>query len=235
VATKLSKPLTEKEIITLAEMLSHFPSEKAMSFEAVDGFFTALHCSPNRTGPGDYLSLIWGDETGTLEAPFEAVQELHHFMELLMRHWNEVGCRFQEPLFTPYLWVDETTGKAQGTDWAKGFLTGTQLAQGFEAILQDEKENENFFPIFALAYEHEAPPNIKPFRESAQFTEERDALIDLLCLGVTAIYHYFSPHRKAKKEQEERNPPKDKTKRHDMCYCGSGISYKKCCLQPLFH
>ncbi|MCH9756023.1 MAG: UPF0149 family protein [Gammaproteobacteria bacterium] len=234
----LSKPLSEKELDNLSDTLSNFAHEKAMSLEEVDGLFAAFHCSPEMTSFNDFLSVVWGDETGEEGPPFEDTKKLNQFINLLMRLWNDIGRRFQEEAFFPYFSLDEGTGEAKGNEWAKGFLRGSRIAGGFEEMMDDEDESGSFLAIFVLAHEHDEDPELKPFEEEIT-PEKREDLIVLLCAGVTRIYRYFVPHRKAiARNAREKNTIKhtsNKLGRNDPCHCGSGLKYKKCCLQSTIH
>ncbi len=237
-SSPLSKPLSEKELDNLSATLSSFPHGKAMSLEEVDGFFAAFHCSPEMTSFNNFLSDVWGDETGEEGPPFEDTKKLNQFINLLMRLWNDVGRRFQEKAFLPHLDVDEETGEAKGKAWAKGFLRGSRIAGGFEEMMHDEDESGSFLAIFVLAHEHDEDPELRPFKEDIT-SKKREDLIVLLCAGVTRIYRYFAPHRKAiARNAREKNTIKhtsSKLGRNDPCHCGSGLKYKKCCLQPTIH
>ena len=99
----LSKPMTEHEKDELLDMLSELPHENAMNLEEVDGYFAALHACPEMISLDDYLSEIWGDDTGEMEAPFKNAAELNAFFQLLMLYWNDVGKRFEEDVYIPCL------------------------------------------------------------------------------------------------------------------------------------
>jgi uncharacterized protein len=235
---KMPKPLSEKELDQLSSILSSFPHEKAMTLEEVDGFFAAFHCCPEITPFSEILPDIWGDETGEEDAPFKSTEEFNQFLDLLLRYWNHVGQRFQEEVFFPTLLQDNETEEVKGNEWAQGFLRGTYIAGGFQELMEDENEGGCFIPIFVLAYEHDANPELRPFKESIP-PEERETLLALLCAGVTRIYHYFSSHRKAYAQKDkEKNTIRNsanKIGRNDPCYCGSGIKYKKCCWHVTLH
>ena len=231
----MSKSLSEKELYQLADILDEIDNDNAMSLEEVDGLFAAMHCSPEMVPPSDFLSDIWGDETGEEDAPFEDMDEINHFLNLLMRYMNDVGKRFQEELFFPRLAIDEETGSAQGNDWAKGFLKGVRITGSFGEMIESEEEGGCFIPIFILAHEHDENLELRPFKEDIE-PEKKEELIGHLCGAINRIYRYLAPHRKAyARHASGKNPIKSNKKigRNDPCSCGSGLKYKKCCLKLL--
>lgn len=234
----LSKPLSEDEIQKLEDMLSGFNSESAMTIEGVDGLFAAFHCSPHMVPFNDYLSLIWGDETGKSNAPFKSPEDLQNFITLLMRYWNEVGRRFGNEIFFPHLLTDKKTGKAKGNDWAKGFIKGAQIAGGFEGIMESEDEGGTFLPIFILAYEHNDDASLRPYKEKISY-KKREALFLALAACVTRIYHILKSARIEEagraRERVTSRRTEEKVGRNDPCPCGSGIKHKKCCLNITIH
>lgn len=229
----LSRKLSEDEMDELSSILSGFTHEKAMSLEEVDGFFTAIHCSPTMISINHFLSDIWGDETGEEEAPFENIEELNHFLNLLMRFWNDVGNRCNEEIFLPVMELDQETGLVKGNEWARGFLRGAGISGGFKEMMKNENEGGSFIPIFALAHEHDEDPRSRSFQQPLT-QEKREEIIAYLSAGVTRIYRYFASHRKrhAKMERESHTIRRvsEKSGRNDPCSCGSGLKYKKCCL-----
>jgi uncharacterized protein len=202
--------------------------------EELDGFFAAFCCSPEVLSVHDFLSDIWGDETGEEDMPFDSIEELNQFLNLLMRYKREVGKRFKEEIFFPKLLLDEKKAQVKGNKWAQGFLRGGQISDSLEEIMNNEEVSGCLVAILALAYEHHEDVELRPYEEEVT-PEQREKLLISLCVGVTGIYRYFFPHRKAyAKMAKEKNTLKNQKRRlgrNDPCYCGSGIKYKRCCLQ----
>ncbi|HIO61660.1 MAG TPA: YecA family protein, partial [Deltaproteobacteria bacterium] len=121
----MKNSLNESDYDELETCLSRFKSDRAMNLEEVDGFFTALICSPEITPPSVYLNEIWGGGEMPDDELFNTSEELQRFINLIMSHWNIVVKKLSEDeVFLPVL-LEESRGTAEGNDWAKGFIRGT--------------------------------------------------------------------------------------------------------------
>jgi uncharacterized protein len=102
----------------------------------------------------------------------------------------------------------------------------------------DEKHGGWIAPIFALADEHNADPEMRPYKKAIS-TEEREKLIVGAAAAVTGIYRYFEARRLGEREPFDnvttfrRAVPK--IGRNDPCPCGSGKKFKQCCGRTTLH
>jgi len=93
-------------------------------------------------------------------------------------------------------------------------------------------------PIFALAFEHDPDPEMRPYPEPMN-DEQRLELIAAMAAGAMKIFRYFEQHRRFSAQESyrtgtyRRDAPK--VGRNLPCPCGSGKKYKKCCRSPKFH
>jgi uncharacterized protein len=168
----MDTPLSDTEYDQLESILSQFEDKNVMNLETIDGFFTALICSPEMTQPSIYLKEIWGDKGIPANTAFKNDTDIQDFMSLIMRHWNTVVKKLNaEEVFLPFLFED-SDGNAKGNDWAKGFVRGMQLHQEDWAKLSDDEENGgSLVPILALAHENDPDPKLRPYKEPVN--EER--------------------------------------------------------------
>ncbi len=226
----MDTPLSDTEYDQLESILSQFEDKNVMNLETIDGFFTALICSPEMTQPSIYLKEIWGDKGIPANTAFKNNTDIQDFMSLIMRHWNTVVKKLNaEEVFLPFLFED-SDGNAKGNDWAKGFVRGMQLHQEDWAKLSDDEENGgSLVPILALAHENDPDPKLRPYKEPVN-EERREQLIMGLAAGAMNIYKYFEPHRRmpiSTGNTFRRDTPK--VGRNEPCPCGSGRKYKRCC------
>lgn len=84
-----SEPLTDAELERLGSILNRFSDKRAMNLEQIDGFLSALICSPDLVPPSEYLPKIWEGDV-VLEEGFAAQPMLKDFLSLFMRHWNAI-------------------------------------------------------------------------------------------------------------------------------------------------
>lgn len=229
----MNAPLSEEEYDKLESMLNQFNDKNVMNLEAIDGFFTALICSPEIIPPSVYLKEIWGEDGIPANPAILSVQHTQDFVSLLMRHWNMVQGRLtDDDVFVPLL-LSDAEGKVYGNDWSKGFLQGMKLDQdNWSELFHSNDNSEWLVPMLALAHEHDPDPEMRPYKEPVS-EERRDDLIACLSYGVEKIYKHFEPYRRMVASNMRdtntfrRNTPK--VGRNDPCPCGSGRKYKKCC------
>src|ERR1035438_7482812 len=102
-----SQPLTDAELERLGSILKRFGDKRAMNLEQIDGFLSALICSPDLVPPSEYLPKIWGDDM-VLEDEFSAKPMLEDLLSLIMRHWNTIVDTLNSgEVYLPLLLEDE--------------------------------------------------------------------------------------------------------------------------------
>ena len=80
-------------------------------------------------------------------------------------------------------------------------------------------------PIMILDHEHDPDPTMRP---PPIPPEKRVEILQLMIAGLTQIYRYFEPFRRAVVQMPLRRQG-PKVGRNDPCPCGSGRKYKQCC------
>ncbi len=232
--------MSDSDYDQLNDFLDLFQHEKAMNLETLDGFFTALHCSPETPSSDIYLSEIWGGAEIPDEEAFQNEQESTIFVELLLRHWNDVQHRLKnEEVFLPILLSDEPGESGTGNDWAIGFMRGTEYCRDeWMDLMNNEEEGGAFVTIFALSHENHPDPEMRPYKEPVS-DELREKLLVSLSVGVMHTYRYFEPQRKmaAQLAKHKKTFQREQAKvgRNAPCPCGSGKKYKKCCGAVALH
>jgi uncharacterized protein len=231
-----NQPITDAEYDRMASILSRFRAERAMNLEMLDGFFAALICGPDTVLPSEYLPEIWGGEMADQDL---AQPELMQFLDLAMRHWNMISHTLHsEDVYLPLLLEDEQ-GITHANDWARGFMRGMFLRHGdWIELVNNEERGGPLVPIFALANEHHADPEMRPYKGPID-AQQREKLIVGVAAGVTSIYRYFAPHRRAAVREARENTTYRRTVqkigRNDPCSCGSGKKFKHCCGKITLH
>jgi uncharacterized protein len=205
-----------------------------MGIETRDGYLSALACSPVLSLPSEFFAAALGGYV------FADDREANEIVSLLIRYWNAINDGLQQSLLNkkdvyipPLLDLDFEQNSFQGNIWAKGFERGFEMHhedEGLQALIRDEEQGGSLVAIMAFAHENDPDPELRPSIKP----EKRDELLGLMIAGLNKIYAYLAPYRhKATQMLESSNMPYErnmpKIGRNDLCYCGSGKKYKRCC------
>lgn len=186
-----------------------------MTLEELDGFLTALVVGPEPIMPSEYIPEIWGTPDG--EGPiFEDDQQLDYFMTLLMRHWNAIGRRLAGLQFHLPLIEKGGDGATEGMAWARGFTRAMVMRpQAWAPILQDD--NGLAFIACITFLDRNAP------KEPAEAPSlPRAQVLEGLPIAILGLYQFGRGQRAGLGRRR-------KVGRNELCPCGSGRKYKRCC------
>lgn len=196
-------PLTDAELATLDAFLDRAGGEIG-TIEMLDGFFTALVVGPEPIMPSGYLPSILGDPADPDSAGFATMEEAQAILSLLMRHWNHLAGTLSAGGYWDPL-VAEDEADHPGSDWAKGFLAGVDLARAaWSPYINDEQRAGALVPIFVLAYEDHPDPEL---RAPTLTPEKRDELLLLVVAGISRMYQDLRTPPAAKRRTGNRARP----------------------------
>lgn len=226
------RPLTDQELDELDELLFRIGGSDAMNVEELDGFQCALITCPEMVRIAEYMPKILGviPEDAAL-LPTE--KTLNRLLELMMQNWNCIVAELQSEGFHTPLLIRDEKGMAKGTDWANGFLTGTDLRRhAWGKLFEDENEFAPMIPIFALAYENHPDKTLRPYKKKIG-KKLRSKLIAGAAAAVKVLYERrlqaLHGNPQVETAAKTRRQRRAKVGRNDPCYCGSGKKYKNCC------
>ena len=196
-------------------LVSRQVPETTMPFEMLDGFLTALVIAPEMVMPSVYLREIWGTEDGSGPI-WDSQVQLQYFMELMGKHWNAIAAR--RSANSPHMPEIGYDGSEElGRGWAEGFVMGAYLSgNALDRLLKDKNAGPLALQILALAAGDDELPD-----------DDREEIVDDLPEIVRAIATYW---RDAPAVPVRQMPERvQKVGRNELCPCGSGKKYKKCC------
>ena len=143
-------PLTEEELSSLDDLLTHLPADASMTLDGMDGFLTALLVGPVSLATlktSDWLPTIWGGDQEPAPAPFGSNQKRKRTTVLVLRHLRSIEAALSGPsdAWEPVFSVAEVPGTqgeelADATDWCMGFLAASDLAPDAWAPLQADAD-----------------------------------------------------------------------------------------------
>ena len=182
-----ASPLSETEIDTLDSFLSEL-SGPIRSLEGLDGLICALTCAPTPVDYDQYMSAVLGADAFADKKQGTAIEKL------VKQHQASVKAGLNETLatetlYTPALLVDED-GKAQGNQWALGFLLGVSMTEGDWAdFTKGDEIARLLLPMMILAHEHHPDPQMRP---SPIPNEGRDEILYMMTNSLALIYAHFN-------------------------------------------
>ena len=216
------------------EVLDHFlMSDRAppdsMMLSDLDGFLTGIVIGPELVLPSEWMPVIWGGE-----APeFADAAEAKAVLGAIMSRYNEIIRQIAADTFAPIFWTRD--GTVIAADWAEGCLQAILLrADAWGPLFKSKRDGHLLLPILALCGdEHGASLlGLPPDEEDRIMAEVTDFIPDC----VTAIAKYWRtkgstqismPLLHSRPTSPNQSPPK--IGRNQLCQCGSGKKFKKCC------
>jgi uncharacterized protein len=222
------EPVTDAELDRLGDFLKSCKGGRAVNVEQLDGFFAALIAGPEVVMPSEYNREVFGGEMSDA-CEFRSLDEANEILGLMMRHWNTIAATLnKDEVYVPLLLEDEN-GMVQGNDWARGFMRGMHMRHdGWAELVNDDKHGGCLIPMMMLCHEHDEDPEMRP---KPITPEKREEVIVHMAAGLLQAYQYFRERRQAGASARASKPRSTTPKlgRNEMCPCGSGKKYKKCC------
>jgi uncharacterized protein len=226
-------PLSDEELDELDQFLiSDATPEECMDIAMLDGFFTALVIGPNTIMPSQWLPAVWG-ETEEDAMAFKSAEQMQHIVGLVMRMYNDRVQDLQEGIdeYEPLIYQSEHEGRTIPIldEWCMGFIRAIQLdPEGWQPLVEVEPEDTGgglLTPMLLYGTEE----GWDQLRENEALADRHQDFADAIAPCVLGIRDYWLPQRK---EAATYRRESTKVGRNDLCPCGSGKKYKKCCGSP---
>jgi uncharacterized protein len=219
------------EFDELTRKLVDVTEGRAMHMVTVEGFFAALIVGPALVAPSEWLPRVWDREGGTTAPEVSNPAELRDITDLVMRFYNTMATRLAdrviedyEPLFPP--------GSLEGTAlWCAGFLRGMEFDPE-EWKRRIRAEPGWFAPILL--------PLVRLENAEDLTAEDVDYFDEELPYSLAQIREYWRRHPRPPIggilaplpfDSDFPHPRRTGSRigRNELCRCGSGKKYKKCC------
>ena len=222
-------PLTDEELDELDQFLtSDATPEECMDIAMLDGFLTALVIGPNTIMPSQWLPAIWG-ETEEEEMVWDSAEQTRRILGLVMRMYNDRVQDLHEEIdaYDPLIYQSQHEGKPVPIldEWCMGFIRAIQLdPEGWQPIVEADTQEAGGLLTPMLLYGTEEGWN--ELKENQALADRHLDFADAIGPCVIGIRDYWLPQRK---EAATYRRETAKVGRNDLCPCGSGKKYKKCC------
>jgi yecA family protein len=213
-------------------------ASKGMSVFELHGYMTAIESIHEFIDPELWLSGIWEEEPNIV--PDSAMLDL---LSLVMRLYSQMTEKLlQDDLFFPLV-TYEQQDKDSRIDyyqlgyadiennlnlWCRGYMKGVALAashweQG------DEDLQMSLYPFMLIAGNDLLPEDhTLPIREPYTLADFKNELKQQLPKLILSIYHYWRDFSRSAIQPSVQKLLR--IGRNDPCPCGSGLKFKKCCI-----
>lgn len=240
------KPLSAAEAQALADFLaSPDRPDEALSYHGLQGFFFALACAPKMVQPSEWLPMVLGELNSTyFDGP-----EARANVERIMRLYNQIvqqtldgevalpaDCQFREDALA------NLEQDAPISQWSRGFLRGHGwLEEDWDNFVPESLEEEFGANLLALSlFSHRRLAEafvgeFKPAEGNAEPPSLEHVTSVVREMFPQALSEYAQLGRTIQQAcsdlQAEQHVPRrhQKVGRNEICPCGSGKKYKKCC------
>jgi uncharacterized protein len=218
--------LTDQDLVFVDSLLDKYNAEFVNSI-MLHGFFTGLVCSPTLIMPSTYMPVIWGQNN---QPNYESIEEATRLHVTCGELWNLISgdLHNNNSLNFPFALAD----KNSLLDWLEGFLHATTCLQDDWKILAEDKEASSLLALIVSMHQK--------YKEDKDIDLDKDD-ISWLIKSIAHIYRFFLALR-TKHNFKSNNFDNSielsatrKIKRNELCPCGSGKKYKKCCIEVTFH
>ena len=210
-----------------------------LRYRELQGFLFAIASAPDLIRPSEWMPLIFGDA----DPEYADLDEANEVLGEVMSLYNEVNasilstraalpadCVFRDGILAN---LDDAAPVSQ---WSRGFVLGhTWLEELWDSCLPDELDQEVGAMLMVLSFFASASI-AESFRQETARSESLDVLATTIRrVFPEAVAEYALLGRSVSQvlaqEEEARRTPwrRPKTGRNDLCPCGSGRKYKKCC------
>ncbi|WP_340124300.1 UPF0149 family protein [Methylobacter svalbardensis] len=242
--------LSEKTQSNITQLLKIIGPEKCLNVTEIQGLLYAVVITPDPIEPDEWLPIIFDDEIHEYGA-VEAMQQLRAELLTSCAHYSALDLKAR--LHFPYA-PKKMTLELFDTmkDWTWGFFLGMEMRSEFwtnlraarkEGLNLEDDPVENCFKIieflvdddfddeeFVTKINQGVPPGLS--EEDVEMYVEYSCL-ELLPTAVKNIQRLSCEVKKRTAQgQTIRQMPEQsiQLRRNDLCHCGSGKKYKKCCL-----
>ena len=227
-------PLSEVELAELDRFLaSEATSNETMMIHAVDGYLTAVALGPVDIPAETWLPCIWGPDPD--HAPtFQSTEQEQRILDLIVRYVNGIRWALEfdpddiDPIFDTVRYQDRSREYLDGEMWAYGFIQGIALARdAWQPLFKDGGAMDALMPIYILGSDNPTPEQ----QALSDTPAKREKLTEQFPASISALWRFWHPDHRPKAEAmvTRVKGPEPKVGRNDLCPCGSGKKFKKCC------
>jgi uncharacterized protein len=203
--------------------------EEAMLLEELDGFIAGLLVCPELIMPGDWLPLVWNEDSADQQPVFEDLDHANRVLGLVMDHYNDIARTLMErpDRYSPLFSMDTRNGDILWELWIEGFEKAVALRPAAWTKLLDADVDTAAAMSGMLL--------LADIARGEKGVDDRDTILaaasDKIADWVVILNEWRLVNTQPVQDTDPRvvTVPRKKVGRNEPCPCGSGKKYKKCC------
>jgi yecA family protein len=226
---------TESERL-LQETISQLRSNEAvLTYYQLQGLLFAIACSPEVIKPSEWFELIWLDDEPQFDDEFDA-RTFYRQVVALADHIAEM---IQQRRFLPFSASYSECWQSQFSQWCEGLLLGHHYLEDLWLIamedLGDQIVGDDIDTVLGLANTFADRVSAKQlsFEQGMELADEHlPEAYEVFCkvLGTYATVGSLWGELGWDYDAEQMFLALESVARDDLCPCGSGQVFSKCCL-----
>jgi uncharacterized protein len=236
----LARPLSDREIDELDEVLTALPDERdSFDVAMLEGYMVGLLLQPQIVMPSDWLPPVFAAPAGEPMIPGDPAQ-VQRVLDLIMRRYNTLAAHIlaREP-FDPIVYdIEPEDGTPASREqelaalwsWAAGFVAAMRE---FPAVFDLADKNDDLSETLVHILRH-LPVDPDDDGEDARAMREERAHIDRehpladLDHAIESVVDAVMDIADITRPREPVVRAQPKVGRNDACPCGSGRKFKQC-------
>ena len=203
--------------------------EDTMLLEELDGFIAGLLVCPELIMPGDWLPVVWHEDSTDQQPVFENLDHANRVLGLVMEHYNNVARTLMErpDRYSPLFSVDTRNGDVLWELWIEGFEKAVALRPAaWKKLLDADVDTAAAMSGMLM---------LADIARGEKEVKDRDTLLaaapDKIADWIVTLNEWRLSNCQPMQGIDPRvvASPTKKVGRNEPCPCGSGKKYKKCC------
>lgn len=223
------QPFEKQREETLLRFLDQLNTRDAvLNYSQIQGLLYAMACSPEPIKPAEWFELVWLND----DPQFESAADARRFYELLVELSGSISVEVQRNRFQLEGAASIINGMLELADWCDGFLLGHQyLEDVWSAALEELDEDELFMQVdetldCAISF---VAGEMTDWGDDGEFVLAEFVRFQQLLEDYRAI-HSRCRQGKPRWSVEQIFAEMQPVSAQAECPCGSGRSFKDCCL-----
>jgi len=206
----------------LDQILADLPMDDPMLLTELDGYLACIAVYPVPITVEEWLPPIWGGTYGE-GAPFEDPIDVRLFADMVIARRDEILRNLLRHKFQPIFDLDERTREPIWEDWVLGFATAMELRpQAWSDVAAAHQGAATAVrSISTLA-------DVASDRSSLT-ADEINAICDTAPRLIPSLVDALSAFRAQEAVEAAPSGPSSRVGRNELCPCGTGKKYKRCC------